>query len=281
MSLEPTSSLYGTRLVIAYDGTNLSGWQRQPGIRTAQGLIEDAIETMAGTRIEVRGASRTDQGVHALGQVAAFDCEKQIDPRGWMLGLNTRMPADVSIVQAEPCAVGYNPRFDTTQKTYRYLVLFGEPRIPLLRHHAWHMAYSQLGASRTGRGSPPIDLEAMKRAASMMLGTHDFKAFRQADDDRKNTVRTMHAIDFHVGHNGYEELLAIDVRGTSFMKNTVRIMVGTLVDIGRGTRSEKDIEVLLSPAGTRHVAGQTAPAHGLTLLEIKFGRAALLQAQQS
>lgn len=253
------------RLTIAYDGAAFAGWARQPDTRTVQGTLEAAIAAMNGAPAELRGASRTDAGVHALGQVAAFDPARDIEPRGWLRGLNASLPADVAVVAAEPCEPGYTPRFDTVDKTYRYLVLRGEIRHPLLRGRAWFLGPRHGGAS--------LDLAAMRAAADRLRGTHDFRAFRSADDDRENTTRTVHAIEIFEGWGEEPRLVAIEVRGDAFMKNMVRILVGTLVEAGRGRRSPDDVASLLGPQGRRDDAGTTAPAHGLTLVSMRLGRA--------
>lgn len=254
----------GVRLTIAYDGTAFAGWARQPARRTVQGAIEDAIATMNGAPVELRGTSRTDAGVHALGQVAAFDAARAIPARGWMRGLNAALPDDVAIVGAAECAEGYAPRFDTVDKTYRYVVLRGETRDPLLRHRAWFVGPRQGGAR--------LDVGAMRAAASVLIGRHDFRAFRAADDEREQTERTIASIELAEGWAGDARLLAIEVRGDAFMKNMVRILVGTLVEAGRGALGAAEIAALLGPGARREHAGPTAPAHGLTLVTIRLGR---------
>jgi tRNA pseudouridine38-40 synthase len=257
--------VHGVRLRVAYDGTDFAGWARQPGQRTVQGVLEETISAMGGAPIEVRGASRTDAGVHALGQVAAFDTERAIPEIGWRKGLDSALPDDVAIVEAAACAAGYAPRFDTVDKTYRYVVLTGEVRDPLLRARAWFLG--------PRHGGTRLDPGAMRAAATRLVGRHDFRAFRAADDERESTVRTILAISVIEGHAGDPRLIAIEVRGDAFMKNMVRILAGTLVDAGRGRRSEAEIAALLGPEGRREDAGPTAPAHGLTLVEIRLGRA--------
>jgi tRNA pseudouridine38-40 synthase len=263
----------GVRLTIAYDGTDFAGWARQPGQRTVQGTLEDAIEAMAGARCELRGASRTDAGVHASGQVAAFDSPRAIPARGWMLGLDAALPPDVAVTAAETCAVGYAPRFDSVDKTYRYLLVAGEVRDPLLRRTAWW-----LGPKLARRGATEstarawLDLAAMRAAAAAMTGTHDFRAFRAADDGRADTERTLSRVA--VEERGDPRLLAIEVVGDAFLKNMVRILVGTLVDVGRGRLAPERIPALFGPSAKREDAGPTAPPEGLTLVSIRLGRPA-------
>lgn len=271
--------MHGVRLTIAYDGTSFSGWSKQPGERTVQGTIEKAIGSMAGAPADVRGTSRTDAGVHALGQIAAFDSVQAIPPRGWRRGLNSLLPDDLVIVDADECAPGYNPRFDTTEKTYRYLMLTGETRDPLLRDRAWHLgprlARKRRGGVRGAAIEDWLDVPAMREAATHLLGTHDFCAFRAADDGRENTIRTMREIAIHEGFATDPRIVAIEVRGDAFMKNMVRIIVGTLLDVGRERRAPDSIPALLGPGANRENAGRTAPARGLTLVSIRLGRSLL------
>jgi tRNA pseudouridine38-40 synthase len=267
-------SMEGVRLIIAYDGTEFAGWARQPGRRTVQGVLEEAIAAMVGRAVEVRGASRTDAGVHALGQVAAFDAPRSIPMRGWIRGLNAKLPGDVAIVAAENCPVGYTPRFDTVDKCYRYLLLTGPTRDPLLRHRAWFLG-PQLArpSARVDGGSAGdwLAFERMHRAAAVLLGTHDFRAFRASDDPRENTVRTLKKLEIIEGFAGDPRLVAIEVVGDAFLKNMVRILVGTLVEVGRERKDAEDVEHLLA-SGERVEAGPTAPAHGLTLVSVRLGR---------
>lgn len=256
----------GVRLTIAYDGTAFHGWARQPGQRTVQGTIEEAISAMNGAPAEIRGASRTDAGVHALGQVAAFDPTRAIELDGWRKGLNASLPEDVAIRQAIACRRGYVPRHDTVDKTYRYLLLTSEDRDPLLRHRAWFLGPRSGGAS--------LDLGAMRAAADVLIGTHDFRAFRAADDERESTVRTLRSLVVIEGFAGDPHLIAIEMVGDAFMKNMVRILTGTLVEAGRRKTTSDRIAALLGPGGSRAEAGRTAPAHGLTLVSMRLGRPA-------
>jgi tRNA pseudouridine38-40 synthase len=257
----------GVRLVVAYDGTDFHGFQLQaPGLRSVQGALEEAAEQMTRHPVRVRGAGRTDAGVHALGQVVAFDSAREISERGWMLGLNTYLPDDVRVQRAEACAAGYNPRFDAIGKHYRYLVQFGEAKDPLLRSRAW-----QLGTAKT------LNLAAMRAAAALLTGRHDYRAFRAADDQRATTQRTLWSIDIRENWNESANLLAIDVRGNAFMKHMVRILSGTLVDVGFGRIALERVPRMLGADVDRTYTGQTAPAHGLTLISVELGRSTLTE----
>jgi tRNA pseudouridine38-40 synthase len=226
--------------------------------------------------VEVRGASRTDAGVHAEGQVAAFATTRRLSPRRWIFALNRYLPPDVSVRSAEPCAPDYEPRFDARDKVYRYLFHLGATRDALLRDRAWHLGRyikrrfperdSLAGAEHL------LDLVAMREAAAAMEGTHDFRAFRAAADARETTERTMHHVELSEAWAGDPDLLALTVHGSAFMKNMVRIMAGTLVDVGRRRITPEQVRALLSERGDRRQAGMTAPPGGLTLVRVRLGR---------
>lgn len=251
--------MFGICLVVAYDGTAYSGWQEQPNAKTVQGELQSAIATMAQESIRVRGASRTDAGVHALGQVAAFDVAKDIAPDSWRDGLNRYLPDDIAVQSATHCAVGYEPRFDSAGKHYRYLLMHAPARDPFLLRRAWQVRAQ-------------LDLDAMRAAANVFIGTHDFAAFRSADDERENTVRTIDRLE--ISHPVWDDarLIGIDVHGSAFMKQMVRIMAGTLVDVGLGRKKPNEMPALIQPGAQRGQAGPTAPAHGLTLVHVRLGR---------
>jgi tRNA pseudouridine38-40 synthase len=256
----------GVRLTVAYDGAGFAGFQRQPGQRTVQGVLGEAVERIAGHAALVRGASRTDSGVHALGQVVAFASERELPIERWSRALNRVLPEDVAVRDATVCAPDYDPRFDAVDKTYRYLFHTGPQRDPLLRGRAWQL-------TRLLRAGRPLDLAAMSACCALFTGTHDFRAFRAAADQRENTVRTLLRVELRPGFADDPALLALEVQGTAFMLNMVRILAGTLVEVGRGRISPKAVGELLNERGTRSQAGMTAPAHGLTLLAIRLGRA--------
>jgi tRNA pseudouridine38-40 synthase len=249
-------------LTVSYDGADFAGFARQPSQRTVQGEIETAIAAMNGEAVLTRGAGRTDAGVHAIGQRVAFDPSRDIAPIGWVRGLNASLPEDVVVLDAEVRVRGYDPRFDAVDKTYRYVLQVREHRDPLMRGRAWW-----IGASKQRREGG-LDVDAMRAATANWIGTHDFRAFRSADDTRENTMRTILAIEIRADG----DLVAIEVTGTAFMHNMVRILVGTLVEVGRGKLSIDDAAALIGPGAARANAGPTAPAHGLTLVEVRLGR---------
>lgn len=265
---------HGVRLVVAYDGSAFAGWQQQPGQRTVQGTLEDAVEAIEGRAVAVRGASRTDSGVHAHGQVAAFDASRDIPPLGWVRGLNGKLPEDVAVVDAARCAAGYTPRFDAVAKTYRYLLHLGPVRDPLLARRAWHLGprRAKRHEGQRRRAEDWLALDAMAEAAAVLVGEHDFRAFRASADERDNTVRTLTRVELVRGFGGRDDLVAIEVRGTAFLQHMMRILAGTLVDVGRERRTAADVAALLSPDADRAGAGETAPPGGLYLVDIELGR---------
>jgi len=269
---------YGIRLAVAYDGSDFSGWQAQAGQRCVQSTLASAIERIADHPVAVKGASRTDTGVHAMGQVACFATDRELSTRRWAFAINRYLPPDVAVRAAEQCEVDYEPRFDARNKTYRYMVHLGPLREPLMRNRTWHLGRQiRHDYPRWDDLSDPVhrlDVSRMREAARALIGTHDFQAFRQAGDTRRDTVRTMLGIDVEERHMGDPDLLAIDVKGTAFMKNMVRILVGTLVEVGRERMDANDVRALLSPDADRQDGGVTAPPQGLTLLSISLGRMA-------
>jgi tRNA pseudouridine38-40 synthase len=272
----------GVRLTIAYDGSDFAGFQRQPAQRTVQGVLELALARISQQPVQSRGCSRTDSGVHAEAQVVAFTTYRELTPERWVLALNRYLPPDVAVHDAAPCPPDYDPRFDAAEKTYRYLLYLGFGRHPLLRTQAWHLRRDVRrhaappspgeAAPSPGERSAQLDLAAMQRAAAVMLGTHDFRAFRAADDTREKTERTLRRVDVLPAFRDQRQLLAVEVTGNGFMKHMVRILVGTLVSVGRGRLRAEDVERLLQPGAARSQWSETAPAHGLSLIDVKLGR---------
>jgi tRNA pseudouridine38-40 synthase len=242
------------RLVVEYDGTTLSGWQRQANAPTVQQHLEEALAQILQHDVTVAGASRTDAGVHARGQVAAFETERSIALHGIRRGLNSLLPDAIAIRSAEEVPLDFHPRFGATGKHYRYTIYRAADRSPLLRDRAWHHG-------------EPLDVARMRDAARALVGEHDFAAFRAAGCTAKTTVRridTLELTELAVG-----DLLSIDVRGNAFLRNMVRIVVGTLADVGRGALEVSQVaEILASRDRTK--AGKTAPAHGLELVEVRY-----------
>lgn len=240
------------RLVVEYDGTSLCGWQRQDNGPTVQGHLEAALARLLQHATRVAGASRTDAGVHARGQVASFHTARPIPLHGIRRGLNSLLPPAIAVRDVAEAAADFHPRFSATGKHYRYTILARPDRAPRWRDRAWHVP-------------APIDRAAIEAGARALIGEHDFAAFRAAGCTAATTVRRIDAID--VTPDG--ELLALDVRGNAFLRNMVRILAGTLVEVGTGRRSAAQVaEILESRDRTR--AGITAPPHGLELIEVRY-----------
>ena len=246
-------SNHSVLLTVAYDGRHFSGWAPQEGARTIAGELLGAIRAMDPHVAEVRGASRTDAGVHARGQLAAFDPSRDIEPKGWALGLSAHLPAEITIRQAAYVERGAEPRFSAIRKRYRYLILRDQLRDPF-----WE--------GKALRFSHQLDIHKLRAEAALLLGTHDFAAFRSSSDERTNTVRTIEEV--HVEHwAGDSRVLGVDVVGSGFMHNMVRIIVGTLLDVARGKLAQGAIARAIE-SHRRGDLGMTAPAHGLYLENI-------------
>jgi len=238
----------GVLLEVAYDGTAFHGWAAQKDARTVEGTLRGAVVAMDPRASELRGASRTDAGVHAEGQAVAFDASRDIPAQGWVLGLNQHLPADIAVRKARSIGAGYAPRFSARTKRYRYRLLVDAVRDPLWSTRAWRV---------TG-----VDADAMALEAHLALGTHDFAGFRGSADKRPTTVRTLTRVD--VEREQGDRVLGIVVEGNAFLYNMVRILVGTVVDVSRG-RLESGAVARALASGNREHAGTTAPAHGLVL----------------
>jgi tRNA pseudouridine38-40 synthase len=260
---------YGVRLTLAYDGTEFAGFQRQPAARTVQSVLEAAIAKIAQHPVVVRSAGRTDAGVHAEAQVVAFDTTRVLSATRWRLAINRYLPPDAAVQAAVACDPLYHPRFDAIDKTYRYLFHLGPAREPLLRHRAWHLTR---GRTRAEDQAVVLDLESMHAVSALLVGTHDFHAFRASDDVRENSQRTLFRVQLIPNWHDRPTLLALEVQGSAFMKNMVRILAGTLIAVGRGRLTATDVAGLLTPGSIRSKLSETAPAHGLTLVQVRLGR---------
>jgi len=241
----------GVLLEVAYDGTEFSGWAAQRDARTVEDALRGAIVALDDRASAPRGASRTDAGVHAEAQLVAFDAYAPLSPRGWVLALNQHLPDDVAMRSARPVAVGFNPRFASRKKRYRYDLLLDKVRDPLTRARAWRIGYD-------------MDMGVLEREAKTIVGTHDFAAFRSAGDERDITTRTIHEVRVSRAYLHDARRAGITIEGSAFLYNMVRILVGTLVDVARGHLPEGTIARALEKK-YRAAAGQTAPAHGLVL----------------
>jgi len=242
------------KLVVEYDGSDFCGWQRQENGPSVQQHLEEVLARMVGGPVTVVGASRTDAGVHALGQVASFQTEASIPLDGFRMGMNSLLPPAIAIVSAVEVAADFHARFSARGKRYRYSILTRSSRAPLERHRLWH------------KGGAVLDVPAMRAAAAALLGERDWSAFRAAGCTAKNAVRRVDSIE--VSELGPYRI-DIDVEGNAFLRNMVRILSGTLVDVGLGRIAPGQVtEIVESRDRTR--AGPTAPAHGLTLVEVMY-----------
>ncbi|MGA9226334.1 MAG: tRNA pseudouridine(38-40) synthase TruA [Mesobacillus sp.] len=241
------------KCTISYDGTTFSGYQVQPGKRTVQGEIEKALEKLnKGTSIRISASGRTDAGVHARGQVIHFDTMLEIEPVRWQIALNSLLPADIAIHTVELAAADFHARFNAVSKEYRYFMLLSKHRDPFQRNFAYQFPFS-------------LDLEVMREASEHLLGTHDFTSFCSAKTEVEDRVRTLKEIDFFE-ENGQFVFRFV---GDGFLYNMVRILVGTLLEIGTGRRSADSIPELLEKKD-RTLAGKTAPGHGLYLWKVFY-----------
>jgi tRNA pseudouridine38-40 synthase len=239
------------RLIVEYDGTNLCGWQRQANGPTVQQHLEEALARLLDHEVTVIGASRTDAGVHARGQVACFRTARDIPLHGIRRAVNALLPDAIAIRDAANVPDDFHPRLSATGKLYRYAILTRPDRSPLTPC-AWHHP-------------EPLDLPAMIEASRALIGEHDFSAFRAAGCTAKTANRRIDAID--VTRRG--EVVELDVRGNAFLRNMVRILIGTLADVGTGQLPVAQVpEIIASRDRTR--AGPTAPAHGLVLVEVSY-----------
>ncbi len=242
--------LQGIALGVAYQGTDFHGYAPQPGIRTVYSALLRAVQSMGSGVTEMRGLSRTDAGVHARAQVVAFDTEQVIEARGWVLGLNRHLPPDVSVRSARSVPVGFNPRFASLGKRYVYSLLQDPLPDPLLCRNTWHVHQG-------------FDDALARAELAAAVGTHDFSAFRSASDNRPSAVRSI--MRSSVTRDASDpRCVHLEVEGTAFLHNMVRILAGTAVDVALGRKKPGTLALALG-SGLRADAGRTAPAHGLLL----------------
>lgn len=239
-------------LEVAYDGTNYCGWQVQPGLPTIEGELNKALSGLLGCETEVIGASRTDSGVHGLGNVAVFDADTRIPGEKFKYALNQRLPEDIRVQTSRQVAPDFHPRHRESRKTYQYRICCREIELPTERLYA-HFTYRKL------------KVEPMRKAAAYIVGEHDFKSFCSAGSQVKETVRTIYSAD--VEQEG--DFIHIQVTGNGFLYNMVRILAGTLIEIGAGVRQPEEMEQIIAGCD-RSLAGPTAPARGLRLVKIEY-----------
>ena len=239
-------------LRVAYDGTDYCGWQLQPGAPTVEGVLNEKLSQLLGEEITVTGASRTDSGVHSLGNVAVFDTNTRIPAEKISYALNQRLPDDIVVQESGEVAPDFHPRHCDSRKTYEYRILNREFPLPTERRDSY-FTYRKL------------DVEAMKQAAGYIVGTHDFASFCSAHAQTETTVRTVYACT--VEKTG--DMIYIRVTGAGLFYNMVRIIAGTRLEVGCGVKQPQDMKTIME-ACDRRAAGPTAPAHGLTMLGIEF-----------
>lgn len=240
------------KLTVAYDGTNYCGWQVQPNGITIEEMLNRHLTELLKEPVKVIGASRTDAGVHAMGNVAVFDTNARMPAEKISYALNTRLPEDIRIQESCEVAQDFHPRFCRTVKTYEYCILNRRFPDPVKRLYSLFYYY-------------PLDVEKMRQAASYLVGEHDFKSLCTHKDEVENTVRTIYSVDIRKE----EDMICIRICGNGFLYNMVRIIVGTLLRVGSGYYEADYMKTLLETKD-RQAAGETAPPHGLTLLKIEY-----------
>lgn len=240
------------KLVVAYDGTNYCGWQIQPNANTIEAELNKALSELFGEKIVVTGASRTDAGVHSLGNVAVFDTSARMPADKICYALNQRLPEDIIVQESCEVAPDFHPRYSNSVKTYRYKILNRKFNHPLLRRDSYFYYYD-------------LDVAAMARAAAVLEGEHDFASFCASHAQVKTTVRTIYSCTV----SRQEDVITIEVSGNGFLYNMVRIIAGTLIQVGAGKIAPEQMQEILE-AKDRSKAGPTAPANGLTMVGIKY-----------
>jgi len=249
------------KIVLAYDGSDFSGWQIQPDAATIQGTLASAIGRVTGEKVLPQGSGRTDARVHALAQVATFALESPIPPQNLVKALNDMLPPSIRVIEATEAPLQFHARKSAHAKTYHYRIHRGAVCPPFLARYLWHYPY-------------PLDEDAIRQAASFVIGEHDFTSFAAVDSERgredeisevRSNVRRVFASTWE--RTG-EELLYV-VRGSGFLHHMVRNLVGTFVLVGKGTLKPEDVALILE-ARNRSAAGATAPASGLYLVSVEY-----------
>lgn len=243
------------KIVVSYEGTDYHGWQVQPGLPTIQAALEQVISEIEGANVPVAGSGRTDAGVHALAQVAAFSINNPIPTDNLRRAMNRLLPRDIRVLSVAEAPQDFHPRFQAARKTYEYRVLRGETCSPFERRYVYHHPY-------------PLDVAAMIAAASLLEGEHDFSAFAASDERdelRLSKVRTVFCS--RLASEG--ERLSYRVTGSGFLKHMVRNMVGVLLEVGKGNVDGADVLARLEP-GCPIPPGPTAPARGLFLVSVEY-----------
>ena len=240
-------------LIIEYDGSNYLGWQIQPKGHTIQGVIQDRLKRLTGEPLQLIGSGRTDAGVHALGQVAHFKTESRMDANTFQRALNSLLPEDIVIRRAEEVEADFHARRSAKSKIYEYRILNRSTPPAVDRQYVWHVPQK-------------LNLDEMKKATHNLVGEHDFSAFRSVGSSTRSSVRNILRADWRRGKGG---LLRFEIEASGFLKQMVRAIVGTLVEVGRGKISAQEFKKILD-SKDRKEAGPTAPAQGLFLKEVRY-----------
>jgi len=241
------------RLLIEYDGTNYQGWQVQPKGPTIQGILEEKLGLLTGERVHLIGSGRTDSGVHALVQVANFRTQSKMDAGSIQKALNSLLPLDIVIRKVEEIGEGFNSRKNSRSKVYEYRILNRELRSTFHRGYVWHIPQK-------------LNLIEMEKATQGLIGEHDFSSFRSVGSPTRTTIRRVIRAEWKKGSDG---LILFEIEANGFLKQMVRAIVGTLIEVGRGKISAKELQKILE-SQDRKKAGPTAPAQGLFLKEVKY-----------
>lgn len=239
------------KITIQYNGANYCGWQKQPDSLGIQGTIEKAIYEITKEEVKITGSGRTDAGVHAFGQVASFKLMSSIPSTKMPNALNAKLPKDISIIACEEVADDFHARYSAIGKRYRYVIYNSQYRSPIYKDISYQVKYD-------------LDFGKMCKEAKSLVGTHDFKGFMSSGSSVSDTVRTIYDIDL----TKEDDLIIMEVEGNGFLYNMVRIIAGTLVDIGRNKINESLEDVINSKSRSR--SGHTAPAHGLFLKKVDY-----------
>ncbi len=243
------------RITVAYDGTEFYGWQVQPGLTTIQGTLQTILSGIEGSEVAVPGSGRTDAGVHALGQVAAFSLTNPIPVDNLRRAINRLLPRSIRVRSVEEVHADFHPRYDAVAKTYQYVIFRQEICLPFERRYVHHHPY-------------PLDEAAMVEAASLFEGEHDFSVFAAADErDGLGYSKVRRVFSSHLERAG--DRLIYRIRGRGFLKHMVRNLAGTLIEAGKGNVSTDDLKRRLEPGCTQR-AGPTAPAQGLFLVSVEY-----------
>ena len=240
------------KMIVAYDGTNYCGWQVQPNGVTIEEMLNKNLSELLGEDIQVTGASRTDSGVHSLGNVAIFDTNTRMPADKISFALNQRLPEDIVVQGSCEVDATWHPRYQESKKTYEYRILNRTFRMPTRRLDTYFYHHA-------------LDVEKMQKAADFLVGEHDFKSFASIHSQAETSVRTIYSCDVTKS----DDIITIRVTGSGFLYNMVRIIAGTLVKVGSGDIAPSQIEEILEKKD-RSAAGPTAPAHGLTMIGIEY-----------